>query len=42
MSRALATAGASVVDAHEFRMCGENGNLETPLVGVSYEVWELP
>ena len=30
-----------MVDAQEFRMCGETGSLETPIAGSSYEVWEL-
>ena len=42
ISRALAAAGASVVDEVEFRMFGEDGVLETPLAATSYEVWELP
>ena len=40
-SRALAASGNVVADAQEFRMCGGNWDLETPLVGSPYEVREL-
>ena len=33
MSRALAASGALIADAREFRTCGMNGGLETPLTG---------
>ena len=41
MSRALAASEAQIADAQEFRTCGETGVSATPLVGSSYEVWEL-
>ena len=34
-SPALAASGAHIVDAHEFRACGEMGVLETPHGGLS-------
>ena len=40
-SLARAVSGALLVDEQEFRLRCETGALGTPLVGRSYEVWEL-
>ena len=42
LSRALAASGAQIADAKECRVRGEMNDLETPVTGSSYEVWELP
>ena len=41
MARAPGASEAHFADAQGFRMCGDMGTLETPLVGSSYGVWEL-
>ena len=42
MPVALTAAGAVRADAHEFRLTNGGGDIEFPLGGGNYEVWELP